>query len=502
MKIINRQLAHRQQGGIVLLTLIIVIALTLSTYYFLSISLVDIDVENREKTRKVLAEAKQALIDYAVINWTKTGEGGKLAKLPCVQATAINPEGKQDPKCGTAYNNAIGYFPWGTLGTGVLKDQSGSCLLYAVSPAYKISPAAALNPDSYGQFQIIDSKSGVIIQGATPEDRPVAVIFAPNSAMGAQTRNHDLATLCGKDYGNISAYLDNDGTINNASINSADNQLDQFVQSYIGSDKNANPLNDMLVTITHDEIWAALDSTIRNSAFNTRMENLTEAIALCFLEYGLNNGRRLPMPAALDLNGGEYRWSADYEDGSDFTTAYSGRLPYDVSSANTRLANSDESKIFSNNYCTAIDLVIGTATNINFKDASGNDKGVYYDLWSNWKDHFFYAISKNNRPVSPSGMPPVPAFAPLCSMSSDCIQVAGKEYAGIIFFSGLKQDAQKRYAPPFEADTKSDVFNYLEGNAAFFPDNDGDHEYISASPPGSNDVMFCIKDDMSGVVKC
>ena len=500
MKVIRRQSARRQQGGIVLLTFVIVIALTLTTYYFLSISRVDIEVENKIKTRKTLAQAKQALLDYAVVNWTRDTENGKLGKLPCPDVSTVNPEGQQDPTCGKTYANTIGYYPWRTLGTDMLKDDGGGCLYYAVSPAYKTSPLAALNPDSYGQFQIVDA-AGVVIQGATPGDRPVAVVIAPGHPLGSQSRNHDATTLCGADYGNVIAYLDDNGVTDNAAIDpDTENVIEQLVQSYAGSEEAATPLNDRLITITHDELWAALNSTIKSAAFDKRMEKLTEAIALCFAEYGSHNDRHLPMPAAVDLNGGEYRKSSDYIDGSSFATAYSGRLPYIVSNANARLANGDEAKIFDNDYCDDIDLAVsGSDENINFNDDSGDDKGAYFDLWSNWKDHFFYAMSKNNRPVPPSGMS---SSASLCTSTPECVSVSGTRYAGIVFFAGLKQAGQTRYAPPFEADTKSEPANYLENdNADFFPDNTGKQVF---QPVGatSNDIMFCIKSDMSGAVKC
>ena len=33
----------------------------------------------------------------------------------------------------------IGYFPWKRMGGEMLKDSSGTCLLYAVSPSYKMN---------------------------------------------------------------------------------------------------------------------------------------------------------------------------------------------------------------------------------------------------------------------------------------------------------------------------------------------------------------------------
>jgi hypothetical protein len=497
-------MAKKKQKGIAMLMIVIALALTISVYYFSTVSLVDIKNDNTLNTQAELKRAKQALLDYALINWRRAGDGGKIGKLPCPDhiANAID-EGLQEGNCGTAYDNKIGFFPWRTLGIDTPKDSSASCLLYVVSPAYKLNPVAALNPDSYGQIQIVDSVGGVI-QGASPEDRPVAVIIAPGEALAGQARVFDEDSICGLDYANISAYLDDDGTTDNAAIAAAaNNVIDVLVNSYAGSDDwdNPNPLNDRLITITHEEFWDALDSTITDAAFDTRMDNLTEAIAMCLAAYGSNNGDHLPMPAALDLNSNDYRNDFSYDDSGVFTSGFSGRLPYDISNANLALpapvVPPNDDNLFSNTVCDDIDLVTGVFNNINFKDDSGDDNGEFFDLWRNWKDHFFYAIAEAHKPD-----------AVVAPCAANCIRVNGADYAGIVFFSGLKQAGQQRYAPPFDSalaadgiDDKDDVVNYLEnGNAVLFPDNVGNQVYSPApfpAAPPSNDIMFCITPAMT-----
>jgi len=492
----NKRKSHKKQNGLALLVLVIIIFLTMTTYYFSSISIVEIQANKVERTQAVLKRAKQALLAYAMTKWYEPGEGGKTGKLPCPDYNNNGVDGEQDGNCGIAYANAIGYFPWRTLGLEITRDSSGACLLYAVSPAYKTSPGAALNPDSYGQFRIVDS-SGAVIQGVLPEDRPVAVIIAPEVTLPGQTRASNPGVTCGSYYGNnifnlTAAYLDNNGNTNNAAIDpGTDNVIENFVAAYAGSDEAGNPLNDRLITISHRELWDAMQAAITGADFNVRMKNLTEAIALCFAEYGDNNNEHLPMPAALNLNGGEYRKSSDYDDSGNFNMRFAGRLPYRVSQANAELGNSDDNNIFSNTYCDGLDLPsTGVVEAINFSDDNGSDQGEYFDLWSNWKDHFFYAISKDHNPSKSTA-----------GCSGDCIEVDGTMYAGVVFFSGLKRAGQLRYAPPFEADDKSDVANYLENNnAADFPDNGGDAHYDIVGG-GSNDIMFCIRPDMS-VVQC
>ncbi len=362
----NQQKGQKKQNGLALLVLVIVIFLAISTYYFSSVSLVAVQVDKIEKTQVLLKRAKQALLDYALVKHL-AGEAGKIGKLPCPDyISSSGVDGEQDGNCGNAYANGIGYFPWRTLGIEITKDSSGSCLLYAVSPAYKTSPAAALNPDSYGQFRIVDN-TGATVQGVLPEDRPVAVIIAPESTLPGQARENNPPAICGSYYSDnildlIEAYLDNDGTTNNAAIDpSTNNIIENFVAKYAGSEQGNNPLNDRLITISHREFWSAMQSAVTGTEFHDRMAHLTEAIAVCFAKYGLSNtNNNLPMPAPLNFNGGEYRRNVDYDDSGAFSTAFAGRLPYDVSRANTELVNGNAPYIFDNAFCDGLDLP-GTA---------------------------------------------------------------------------------------------------------------------------------------------
>jgi len=496
-----------QQKGLALLVLIILIVLTFSAYYFSRISLTRIDIENAEQTQAALVKAKQALLAYAVTNWRSTDSLSSIALLPCPDWNDTKPEGEQTAPCGNNYANAIGYFPWRTLNMDAPYSGDAECLLYAISPGYKpAAPTAALNPDSYGQFQIVDA-AGAVVQGNTPEERPVAVIFAAGKTLAGQARNHAANSKCGLDYanipGNMAAYLDNDGTTDNAAIDPyTENIIDRFVQRYDGSEDGGNPLNDRLITITHEELWQALDGAITGTEFDGAMRNLTEAVAMCFAAYGAdatNANHTLPMPAPLDLNGGEYRRNIDYIDSADFTMAFAGRLPYKVTNANFTIGIASTPYIFSNTFCDSINLPSGAAAGINFSNDTGSDSGEYFDLWQNWKDHFFYAVSKQFKPDGVGNT---------VSCSSDCVEVNSTEYAAIVFFSGHKQAGQTRYAPPFDAafaidgvNDKDDVINYLENNNdADFPDNAGNAVYEKVGGL-SNDVIFCIKQDMS-VVAC
>ena len=258
-----------------------------------------------------------------------------------------------------------------------------------------------------------------------------------------------------------------------------------------------------MITISHREFWDALESSITSAAFKNKMKVLTEAIALCVAAYGDDNEDHLPMPVALNIN--EYRRTSDYDDSGDFTTAFAGRLPYDISEVNARLesVNPDNNDIlFKNSFCDDIDLTSTTPspeehiwfTNPASPPALAHDRlqGEYYDLWTNWKDHFFYAISREHNPDNDT--------VDTCD-ASNCVSVNGNStlYAGIVFFSGLKQGNQRRYGSPFDGvNDKDDVANYLEeGRATVLPDNDGNGVFPDVTAADSNDIMFCINIDMS-----
>ena len=56
----------KRQNGIAMLMIVIVLALTISVYYFSTVSVVGIKTDNIKSTRLALSTAKNALINYAI----------------------------------------------------------------------------------------------------------------------------------------------------------------------------------------------------------------------------------------------------------------------------------------------------------------------------------------------------------------------------------------------------------------------------------------------------
>ena len=207
-----------------------------------------VEARRTQKTEAALAEAREALIGYAlqyrdqqIAAGTDDAMYGYLP-LPDVGSSRNN---NVDPIChlggdpalaalegcdaawfaGISYDangmgpTVAGRFPWRKLGTGPIRDGYGECLWLLVSSSHdrilRSSPPAtppAMNWDSLGQLDVViadgaDSLRSVV---ASAHDRPVAIVFSPGPPLSGQDRSASAAddvTQCGGNY-NPANYLD------------------------------------------------------------------------------------------------------------------------------------------------------------------------------------------------------------------------------------------------------------------------------------------------------
>ena len=461
----------KKQQGLALLVLVILIVLAASSYFISDLSINQVKTEQENKTRLALKKAKNALIAYAVTHADRPGDAGEMGFLPCPDTSNAGTEGNQDPNCGAQRTASVGYFPWKTLDLPVLADDSGACLMYAVSGTYKLNfPSDMLNEDSNGMFQVVNA-SGTVLEGGVAQDRVVAIVFAPGNVLDGQSRTFAVGSACGMDYDSETAFLDGDGAVDNGALSVLVDTIDQFIHATTVSDEEAIPYNDRFVTITREEIWSVIQ---KRSDFTNKMTNLTEALALCLAEYNDVGNNRVPWPAPFAL--ADYRVDGNY---SDVANTYAGRVPFIVDDSN--LTTGDiAANLFASAGCDNLALTIG-AVNANLNDPADE----YRKLWHNWKDHFYYGVSSDFEP----------AVIAAADCAGTCITVGGVEVAGVVFFSGSRLlPAFTRNAPPVDADDKAIISNYIENAndvtlAAAVGDNtDG---YVTNAIP-NNDIMFCI----------
>ena len=145
-------------------------------------------IERDKVTERVLAEAKAALIGYAARDPNRPGS------LPCPDPKAV-PDGRPSIADGDAnpFNNPpfnctdtsstrIGRLPWRTLGLPEPRDGRGELLWYVVSPDFRANDTSALNSDVQGSLETRTAG------GAVAASNLVALIIAPGSPVGNQSR--------------------------------------------------------------------------------------------------------------------------------------------------------------------------------------------------------------------------------------------------------------------------------------------------------------------------
>lgn len=495
----------RNQQGLALLVTVILIVLAFAAYSLSGISINQVNVDNSRKTTIALKKAKVALLSFAVVRselvspMVLSAQPGMYGYLPCPADN--NGDGNSVGSCDNAGENTLGWFPWKSLMLSPIKDGNGDCLLYAVSSTYKFNPASnMLNQDSYGMFEV-RNETGVPASGATPqEDRVVAIIFSSGKALPGQNRVNDPGSECNNDVNNFDEYLDSFEIVPGDAIDNSDvdtttaNQIDAFIHATTNSESSATPHNDRFVTILRDEVK---DAIFNHSGFVRKMENLTQALAMCLASYANlpdNISRRLPWPAETNLGGADYALDTSYQDNAPTTIpvdhGYSGRFPFNIVDSNsaidptlTLLITDD---VFNMAGCNAL-VLTGSGAGVTVDLVTLTSE--YLKLWNNWKDHFFYVLSKQYEPSN---------TAEQACDGINCITVNAMEYAGVVIFSGKRRDGVVR-------NDKSVVAEYLEdGKATAFADEASNkfgnesYNYTVPQTEDINDIMYCINNKALG----
>lgn len=216
--------------GFVLVALLALIATGVLAYLVTSLAPEAIDAYRTRRTNEALAEAREALIGYALKYRDMEGPTVVYGYLP-LPDLGTSRNNNVDPNCRDALNNpvegcdaanfagntvnttVIGRFPWRALGTGPLRDSHGECLWLAVSGSHqRKQQVVPMNWDTTGQLDVLaaNGSNALIPITASAHDRPVAVIFSPGPPLPAQSHSKsatDDVTQCGGNY-DAANYLD------------------------------------------------------------------------------------------------------------------------------------------------------------------------------------------------------------------------------------------------------------------------------------------------------
>ncbi len=205
-------------------------------------------------TSRVLAEAKQVLMGYAITYPDKINANASPGYLPCPD---LDNDGDAEGGCALAgpTNRTIGRFPNETLNVSELKDASGQKLWYVLSDNFRnFAGLQPLNSDTPGQLNIDVNINGVIDVVADGDiDDIVAIILAPGEPVIGQNRDPSITDITVE----ISNYLEADN-----------NDLDaNFVTRDATGDSNI--FNDKLVTITRLELMTLVEKRVLTDVQNT-----------------------------------------------------------------------------------------------------------------------------------------------------------------------------------------------------------------------------------------
>jgi len=457
-----RQGCGRQHGAALMVMLVILIV-GVAAILVNSLTTASIQTARQKQTSAALAQAKAALIGYAVTYGDNPAHSLPQVPgyLPCPDYGGGNPEGSAEPVCGSQNVSVIGRLPWATLDVSTLRDGDGECLWYAVSGTYKNNPKTGLmNWDTNGQFQVYSS------DGTQLASQVVAVIFAPGAVLPGQNRTGTAAPICGGNY-TTSNYLDND-TVHG--INNSNVATGNFIQG-----SSTGNVNDQMVFITRQDIWNAIqkrtDFQPRNPTnpslpnFNNPLVNLAQQVSLCLANYANHNhypSDNFSLPWAATPTLSDYSVNTNY---NDTVNLYAGRVPYLVGTSKAT-TNNDYSNLMTAANCP-------TSTQWASVDP----------WWSNWKDQLFYAVSAEFSPNAYNHD----------QSCGTCLKINGSgNYAAVVMFAG------PRLIPPLSTlnqtrANKSVITDYLEGNnASNFPGANGNEYYISGAASSTFNDMVCV----------
>lgn len=283
-----RPVAPSKQRGIALMLMLAILVLGVAAALLGVLRTTSQKHERAQATAAALAQAKAALIGYA-ISYGDKHPGYPYGYLPCpdVDEAGITAEGAEHGNCGVTDASAIGRLPWKTLGLPIPRDAAAECLWYAVSGSYKNNPksATAMNWDNTGKLRMYAADGGEILA-----DEVVAVVIAPGPVLPnhipLQDRSGTAAPLCGGNY-TATAYLDHD-TVHN--IDNADIATSKFILPHQHRDAAGNTtssVNDQFVYITRSDIWQAIQRRIAQRA------------KTCLDDYAASAGGKYPWAAPV-----------------------------------------------------------------------------------------------------------------------------------------------------------------------------------------------------------
>lgn len=267
----NRLPPASRQRGVALMLLLLLVSVGALAVFLSGLNRATVQLERDRITNEALAQAKAALIGYALTSETSSTETQpRPGNFPCPDNDGPGSSGYgiEDSSCVAG---RIGRLPWKTLGLPELRDGSGEVLWYALSGNFRRRSIAStiINSDTKGTLLVYGADGSTLLTGAGAEG--IAVVFAPGASLG-QDRSPSAMAVCPTTGTTIARnlcaanYLENySSTVGNAITNGpfyAGNLSDIF--------------NDRLLVIATKDLMPALEPRVAK-AVKTALQNYYNA---------------------------------------------------------------------------------------------------------------------------------------------------------------------------------------------------------------------------------
>ncbi len=244
------------------MVMLVLLVMGATTIFVSSLNSRTVQIERDQKTAEVLAQAKEALIGFAVsVALNNSSATPRPGDLPCPDT---NDNGEAESACGNAAGDTgqalrLGRLPWKTLGLPDLRDGNGERLWYAVSNNFKRNTRTAiLNSDTPGTISVRTSDGNLQHDGSSTTGA-VAILIAP----GVVLQRADKTVPQDRSSAGLNAadnYLDI--ALGEDNANFVDSQTNGFIQGNI-KDANGNLLvNDRILVLTQNTIMQAIQRRV------------------------------------------------------------------------------------------------------------------------------------------------------------------------------------------------------------------------------------------------
>ena len=282
--------AKAKQRGAALMVMLAIMVMGALTFLVGSLSKPGMQIERGKITAAALAQAKEALIGYAITYGDKN-TAYTHGYLPCPDT---NNDGSSDTNQGSTYCAGkdipvIGRLPWKSLGLPPLRDGQSECLWYAVSGTFKAVAGGYMNDvmnwDTLGQFSVQGGDGNTLI-GTTAHDRPVAVIFSAGPPLNAQSHPLGTGQECSGDASNdVAAYLEGNNVF------TPPEAIPATPIALIAGNSGSTINNDIALWITPGDIFNRIK---KRNDFGTFVSTLLSAATACLSS--------IPNPVTIDFD--------------------------------------------------------------------------------------------------------------------------------------------------------------------------------------------------------